>query len=136
MTSLHQARRTSPTPTRFSALAQLGHHFTFILRMLRYILGSEKMSVSRDSVKYGVLAGLGATALGGGLYWLLRKMKKANNHIFLPVSTQFMTIFMYRSLVIRTRRRKSTTRTWHSTTRRRRSISPTPRGPRRLWIFR
>lgn len=31
--------------------------------------------MNRDFV-YGVLAGLGISSLGGGLYWLVKKMKK------------------------------------------------------------
>ena len=35
--------------------------------------------VSRDYLKYGVLAGLGAAALSGGIYWLIKKMRKVNS---------------------------------------------------------
>ena len=36
-------------------------------------------TTSRDALKYGALAGLGACALGGGLYWLYRKTKKVSD---------------------------------------------------------
>ena len=31
-------------------------------------------------LKYGVLAGLGAVALGGGIYWLIKKIRKVQGN--------------------------------------------------------
>ena len=56
---------TSPThtPAMYIAHAQLPHSL---------------LNMNRDYLTYGVLAGVGAGILGGGLYWLVKKMKKVS----------------------------------------------------------
>lgn len=45
---------------------------THVYFQSRYILGV----MNRDYFTYGVLAGIGASVLGGGLYWLTKRSRK------------------------------------------------------------
>lgn len=45
--------------------------------------------MNRDFV-YGVLAGVGISSLGGGLYWLVKKMKKVRLEVIWPRSTVYI----------------------------------------------
>ena len=75
--------------------------------------------MNRDFV-YGVLAGLGISSLGGGLYWLVKKMKKVRLEVIWSHSAH--TFFLYRSPPIPTKQRKSIICTWRSIIRQKKSI--------------
>lgn len=76
--------------------------------------------MNRDFV-YGVLAGVGISSLGGGLYWLVKKMKKVRLEVIWPRSSRH-TSLLYRNRPIRTKQRKSIICTWRSITRQKTSI--------------
>ena len=40
------------------------------------------VSLSRDMLKCGLLAGLGAGVLGSGIYWLWKRTREASLHVF------------------------------------------------------